>query len=393
MLTLILAFKNITHAGIRTWLNVFVLSFSFVLLVWTQGMYDGMSEQVKDAMIETEIGGGQFWQQNYDPYDPFTLDDAHAPISYQINQLIESGDAAPIFITSSALFVGGHVHSALMKGINPGQKILDFPTDQLNNQEFPDDIPALIGTRMARSTGLKVGDYVTVRWKDINGTFDAVDLRIVDIMSTQVQAIDAGCIWMPYNKMTEMMAAPGQATIVVLKKNIDTVPAGNPEWVFRDHDYLLHDINQLVKQKKGGTYVMYILLLGMALLAVFDTQVLAIFRRRKEMGTMMAMGMTRGNVISLFTLEGTMHGILAIIVGAIYGIPLMNYTAATGIGLPETMQQVGIAFGSTLYPKYGLQLYIGSSLLLFFSVLIVSFLPTRKIAKLKPTDALRGKMS
>lgn len=393
MLILKLAFKNITHAGIRTWLNVTVLSFSFVLLIWTQGMYDGMSVQVKDAMIETEIGGGQFWQQNYDPYDPFTIEDAHAQISAQLNQTIQNGDATPILITSSALFVGGHVHSALLKGINPDQKILNFPTEQLNKKEFADDIPALIGTRMAKSTGLKAGDYVTVRWKDINGTFDAVDLRIVDIMSTQVQAIDAGCIWLPYNKLTEMMDAPNQATIVVLNKNIETIPAGGPDWIFRDYDFLLHDINRLVEQKKSGTYVMYILLLGMALLAVFDTQVLAIFRRRKEMGTMMAMGMTRGNVISLFTLEGTMHGILAIIVGAIYGIPLMNYTAATGIGLPETMQQVGIAFGSTLYPKYGLQLYIGSSLILFVSVLIVSFLPTRKIAKLKPTDALRGKMS
>ena len=393
MLTLKLAFKNITHAGIRTWLNVGVLSFAFVLFVWTQGFYEGMSVQIIDAMINTELGGGQFWQSSYDPYDPFTLEDAHAQVSSELNESISNGDAAPILMTSSALFVGGNVHPAKLKGIDPNQNILDLPTHELLDSEFPEDIPALIGNRMASSTGLQKGDYVTVRWKDVNGTFDALDLRIVHVMSTQVQTVDAGQIWIPYSKMTEMMAAPGQATIIVLKKDLKAIPAGNPDWIHRGHDYLLKEINDFVAQKKGGSTVMYILLLSMALLAVFDTQVLAIFRRRKEMGTMMAMGMTRGSVITLFTLEGTLYGILAIIAGAIYGIPLLNYTATTGIGLPDVMQQVGFSIGSTLYPKYTAQLFIGSSIILFISVLVVSFLPTRKIAKLKPTDALRGKMS
>ncbi|MGD8777542.1 MAG: FtsX-like permease family protein [Ignavibacteria bacterium] len=393
MLTLKLALKNITHAGLRTWLNVAVLSFAFVLFVWTEGFYEGMSEQIKDATIDSEIGGGQFWQQNYDEYDPFSLDEAHAKITEPLSNAISKGDAAPILITSSALFVGGHVHSAKLKGIDPSQKILDFPSDKLLDPKYTEDIPAIIGQRMANSTGLKLGDYVTVRWKDINGTFDAIDLRIAYVMSTQVQSIDNGQIWIPLKKMQGMMAAPDQATIIVLKKNIQQVPAGNPDWVYKDHDYLLKEINNFIEMKKGGTAVMYVMLLAMALLAVFDTQVLSIFRRRKEMGTMMAMGMTRANVISLFTCEGTFYGLLAIIAGAIYGIPILNFTAANGIGLPEAMQSTGFSIGTTLYPKYSIQLFLSSSLILFVSVLIVSFLPTRKIAKLKPTDALRGKIS
>ncbi len=47
---------------------------------------------------------------------------------------------------------------------------------------------------------------------------------------------------------------------------------------------------------------MYVLLMGM-LLAIFDTQVLAAFRRRREMGTLMALGMLRSQIIGLFTLE------------------------------------------------------------------------------------------
>jgi ABC-type antimicrobial peptide transport system permease subunit len=57
------------------------------------------------------------------------------------------------------------------------------------------------------------------------------------------------------------------------------------------------------------------------------------------------------------------------------------------------IQQSQFANGLTLYPKYGPRLYIVTALILFISVIIVSYLPTRRITKLKPTDALKGKLS
>ena len=102
MLTIKLAFKNISHAGFRTWLNVFVLSFAFVLIVFTEGFYDGMAQQVKDEMIDSEIGGGQFWQKNYDPYDPFSIEDSHSPLSQDIAYNVKKGNATPILIVTSS---------------------------------------------------------------------------------------------------------------------------------------------------------------------------------------------------------------------------------------------------------------------------------------------------
>ena len=131
----------------------------------------------------------------------------------------------------------------------------------------------------------------------------------------------------------------------------------------------------------------------MALLAIFDTQVLSIFRRKKEMGTLMALGMPRANIIGLFTLEGAMHGLLAFGLGAVYGIPLLMFSAAKGFTLPPMADNIGLAISDTIYPVYGTGLVVGTTLLVLITVTIVSFLPTRKISKLKPTDALRGKIS
>jgi len=47
----------------------------------------------------------------------------------------------------------------------------------------------------------------------------------------------------------------------------------------------------------------------------------------------------------------------------------------------------------TLYPQYSWKLVVGTIILVLIVVTFVSFFPTRRIAKLKPTDALRGKMT
>lgn len=138
---------------------------------------------------------------------------------------------------------------------------------------------------------------------------------------------------------------------------------------------------------------MFTLLLFMALLAIFDTQVLSLWRRRQEMGTLMSLGMTRGMLIRLFTLEGAMHALFAILLGAVWGIPLLVAFARTGFALPGSYDDFGIAMGQTLYPAYGAGLVLVVTLIVFITVTIVSYLPTRQIAKLKPTDALRGRMS
>ncbi len=393
MLTLKLAFRNITHAGIRTWLNVFILSFAFVLLIWMRGLYDGLGRQIVDARTDAEIGGGQYWQKNYDPYDPFTIEDSHSPLSTELQKMITSGNATPILVSSGAIFPGGRIFPARLKGIDPDQKIINFPSNVFNEEMPANVIPALIGTRMAESCGLEKGDYVTLRWKDSNGTFDAADIFIAEVMNTIVPTIDAGQIWFPLEQLREMLSMPDEATIVIIDKSLNPIDVAGTNWQFNGIEILLKDLFDHIERKNIGSDFMFALLLAMALLAVFDTQVLAIFRRRREMGTMMALGMTRGDVIKLFTLEGTLHGLLAIVAGAIYGIPILIYTSNVGLGLPEVADQVGIFISSRIYPYYGIQLFLASSIILALSVVIVSFLPTRKISKLKPTDALRGKMS
>ncbi len=386
-----LAVRNMLGAGVKTWLNAIVLSMAYVVIIGTQGLYIGVDAQVSRTLIDFEYGGGQYWAEKYDPFDPFSLQDAHQPLAGPLTSLAEKGRVTPILIVQGTIFPGGRILPVLIKGIDPGQKLLSFPAALLKAPGH--ELPALIGSRMSETSGLKKGDMVTVRWRDVNGTFDARDIEIVEVMSTTDQAIDNGQIWMPLETLQEMAGMAGQATIVVTEKKYGPA-ALIPGWTFKDLDYLLQDIKSIVRAKRIGASILYSILLILAMLAIFNTQVLSIWRRRKEIGTMMALGFSRGKVIRLFTLEGALNGVLAALIGAFYGIPLLATMATRGLSFPRGQyDSFGIAMSEKLYPTYGAVLIAGTTILVFIITTVVSFMPTRKIAKLKPTDALRGKLT
>ena len=390
MLILQLALRNLLGAGLRTWLNVVALSFSFVVIVFLQGMYDGMNRQAMQASVAALYGGGQYWQERYDPYDPLTLPDAHAVVPPALDSLIARGLATPILVRQATIYPGGRFRGVLLKGIAPDQKILEIPTAALTGGGGA--IPALIGARMAKSTGLEPGAFLTVQWRDVHGTFDAADVRIAEVMTTTVQEIDVDQLWVPIEALRRLTAMPGEATMVVLRQGAPA-PGAPALWSWKDQAWLLRDLRALVRSKKIGASVLFVVLLFLAMLAIFDTQVLSIFRRRREIGTLMALGMTRTRVIELFTVEGALHGVLAAFVAAIYGLPLLAWAATKGYGFPQSVDRMGLAVGERIFPVYPIALVLGTTALVLLVTTVVSFLPTRRIAKLKPTDALRGRMT
>jgi len=384
-----LAFRNLIGAGLRTWLNVGVLAFILILIIMHYGMLDGWNRQAVTDMIAWEIGGGQIWQENYDPYDPFTLEDSHAPIPNSMQGEIEKGNLAPVLITQGTIYPEGRMQSILLKGINPDQQVSELPTSKLAVDY--NAIPALIGTIMAKNARLKEGDFVTVRWRDVNGTFDAAEAIIVGIFKADVPAITAGQMWIPIERLREMTQMPGEATILIADQEY-TWYGSEEGWILRDHEYLLKEMRAMIKMKRVGGSFLYVILMLLAMLAVFDTQVLSIFRRQKEIGTYMAMGMTRSQVVRLFTIEGAMHSILAVVVGAVPGIPILIWVANKGFGMPVDSEGFGMAISERIYPAYSLGLVLSVMLIIIITTTIVSFLPSRKISKMNTTEALKGKL-
>lgn len=379
-LSFVLAYRNLVGAGLRTWLNVGILSFTFVLIIFYKGILNGWNEQAVTDSVAWEIGQGHLRIDTYDPYDPFTVLDGHGELKETKEGLV------PVLLRQGTIYPEGRMVSTMLKGISVDQKVLDLPTHLL--KESTATLPVLIGKRMAESANLKEGQEVLMRWRDKNGTYDAANITIAGVFDCNVSAVDNGQIWMGIEQLYNITSLKNHATYFISSSEESIEVEG---WTYLSKSDLLKDLRAMMESKEASSSIMYGLLLAISLLAIFDTQVLSIFRRQKEIGTYIALGMTPARVVGLFTVEGTMYSILATIVGLIYGTPLCLYMANVGMGIPEATSEMGVAIADRIYPVYGIGLMISTILLVVISATIVSFLPAMKIAKMNPVDALKGK--
>lgn len=380
-LALQLAYKNLMGAGLRTWLNAIVLSFAFVFIIFFNGLMDGWNQQAKTDTIAWEYGHGQLLHEKYDPYDPFTLKDSHGPIPNNPN-------LTPILIRSAAIYPEGRMIPITLKGIDNRRKTLDVPTDILKNSTA--EIPVIVGKRMAKSNDLKKGDNVILRWRDKKGTFDAQNVTIAGIFDTEVVSADKGQVWIDLEKLWTMTGMQNEATMLVANEAYEHKETAG--WTYKSKGELLSTIQKMIDMKKSSSSIMYVLLLAIALLAIFDTQVLSIFRRQKEIGTYVSLGMTRPQVVGLFTVEGAMYSLFALLLAALYGTPLLAYLAKTGYAVGEAQQDMGIPIASRIFPVYGIPLVLGTVFFVVVAATIVSYLPARRIARMDPVAALKGKL-
>lgn len=384
-----LAYRNLIGAGLRTWLNVIVLSFSFVMIIWMKGVLVGWDHQAKTDMEQWEIGKGQFWHNQYDPYDAFTISDSHAPIPEAFNEGIKNKQIVPILVAQGTIYPEGRMQSVMIKGIKSDQTLLKIPASKLDT--VSDAIPAIIGSMMARSTHLKKGDRTILRWRDSKGTFDAAEIEIVEVFSTFVPAVDAAQVWLKLETLQNNMNMPGEASLFTMA-NIDESPKAIGDFVLKAPHDLTSEIDAMIQTKSKGQSVFYGILLLLAMLAIFDTQILSIFRRQKEIGTYVALGYTRREVVGLFTVEGAMHAILAAALATAYGLPFFLWQAKVGFTLPMDTSEFGMAIAPTMYPVFSVGLIVGTTLLVLLTTTVVSYWPSRRIAKMNPTDALRGRI-
>lgn len=380
-----LALKNLFGSGLRTWLNVISLSIVFVTILIVHGFYTGVFSRIEENMIRCDVAGGQYWSEGYDPQDVLGIDSCYQSYTDFMPE-IEAGTATPILIRSGYLYSDANMQGILIKGIDRHQTLLDVPSDSLAYD--PDLLHAYIGHVMARHTHLKEGDRVMLRFRDKHEANTAMEARIDKIVHFPIQSIDIGQIWVDLESLQVLSDMKDQATIVTVKAPLERRV---DHWTYQGMDVMLESLYTWKAQEETGAYVIMALLLGMAVLAIFDTQMLSIFRRKKEIGTLVAVGMRKQRVVWLFTLEGLLYAVFALVIGAIPGIPLLYLLNKNGIQLGNSMEDFGMNIASTIWPEFSWAVIAGAAGSILVLVVLVSYLAAKRISNMNIVRILKGK--
>ncbi|MFO8144628.1 MAG: FtsX-like permease family protein [Candidatus Syntrophosphaera sp.] len=385
-----LALRNIIGNGWRSLINMAVIAIIFIGMVWMEAMYHSWIALAKTQQKEWEFASGMLRSDEYDPYDAFTWEDSHAPLGAEIQAAVEEGKAVPTLLSPAVIYPHQRQLSALVKGIPHDQKLLEFPTGVLTGRA-DGYVPCVIGSMMAKTTRLEEGDVFTMRVKDSQGAFNTLDLKLVEVMRIPVPNLDMNTVWMDLAELRELKQLPNSATTVVFAdEELVTLEVDGFRRI-TEKEYFSY-LDEIMQTENFSKYMIYGLIMFLAMIAIFDTQALALFKRRKEIGTFSALGMTKRRIIWLFTVEGALYSVFGIILGAILGFPLFFHFARTGYVMPEGYEDFGVAgFTDAIKFEYPPSIMISVVFWILLITVIVSWFAARRISRLKVTEVLKGK--
>lgn len=124
--------------------------------------------------------------------------------------------------------------------------------------------------------------------------------------------------------------------------------------------------------------------LFVVLLGIVNSMLMSVLERVREIGTMLAVGMRRRSIISLFVLEGVVLGVLGGLLGLALGFAMVTVTNRLGVPIPAPGAKVASLVRPTVGPLLLLRVLVQAAL----GAALASLWPAWRASRLRPVEAL-----
>ena len=268
------------------------------------------------------------------------------------------------------------------------QSLLNLPLAGLKSfEDKPGEvIPAVVGVKMARKAHLEKGDTVVLKWRDKGGAVDARDVLIVDVGDIVNPRIDDGVVWLRLDHLRSMTDREGEVSWVAVREYLGQVQG----FEFQGIEMLMADLLAMLRQDRINSKILWGILMVLVCTSVFNTQILNIFKRQKEIGTLMALGMEPQWIVRIFTLEGVIAALWALGLAVVLGVPFFIWFQGVGFDVPH-LSDASFPVRETVYPDYQPREILVSVFIVMSLIIVSAWVPVKKITRLDPTLALRGR--
>ncbi|MBT4259845.1 MAG: FtsX-like permease family protein [Nitrospina sp.] len=382
-----IAKKNFSRQGLRASLNVLVTALSIIALIFMLSLLNGFQAQATRNVINTDIGGGHYRAPGFDILSPSKWEDYTVKVPDTLLRL-HNKDKAEVLVVQGQLYPNRRLYPVQIRGISMEQSLLQLPLDNLKtfSANFDDLIPVVVGAKMAKKAHLHKGDTLTLKWRDRSGAVDAKDIIIIDVGDILNPRVDEGVVWLRLDHLRLMTDRKNEVSWVAVKHYIGLIS----EFEFQPVEFLMSDLLALWRQDRMNSKILWAILMTLVCISVFNTQMLNIFKRQKEIGTLMALGMDSQRIVRIFTLEGCLAAIWALVVALLLGLPFFIWFQGVGFDVSHLSEST-LPIRETIYPDYQPMEIIYSLIIVFILIVASSWFPVKKITRLDPTMALRGK--
>jgi len=260
-------------------------------------------------------------------------------------------------------------------------------------------LPILLGRDLAASLGVGVGDVLTLtspqgRLSPLGVLPRMARARVAGTVRSGLYEFDSAWAYIPFGAAQRLFDAGQEATLVEVRvrdmyevkqiapRVLEALGDGfmTTDWIEMNRS--LFDALWLEKTAIGITIG---LIVAVAALNIVATLILMVMEKHKDIAILVSMGASRGAVMRIFMLQGTIIGALGTLTGSLLGWAscrvLDTYRL---IRVPGDVYQIShVPF--TLLPGDAALVVVGALVTCFLATLH----PARGAARLDPAEALR----
>jgi ABC-type lipoprotein release transport system permease subunit len=239
---------------------------------------------------------------------------------------------------------------------------------------------------------------IVIRFQNIDGNLTEAAFSVNGIFQTANNVFDETNVFIRKSGLNILTGADSKCQeIAIILNDIDKIPAVEallksrlPGLDIRNWIELRPEMGLISSAIATEVYVILGIILFALAFGIVNTMLMIVFERTRELGMLMAVGMSKSKVFRMIMLETIFLTVIGGIIGMIISAFLVAYLHQKGIDLSSMSQGLeAYGFDPKIYPFIKKDLYLNLTLMIFCTAILAAIMPARKALKLKPVEAIR----
>lgn len=257
----------------------------------------------------------------------------------------------------------------------------------------------LIGESLADKLDMEIGNRVVLTFQSADNELTSAAFNITGLFRTASSQLDVEQVYVRSSDLSELIAGERvYHEFAMILNDADSSNAVASEINEAFPDLSAETWYQLSPELRyiadfGNSMTFYVMLVIMLALAfgILNTMLMAIFERMRELGMLMAVGMSKVRVFLMIMLESVMLTFTGAAAGMLLAYLSVTWLGEKGIDLAavggESLSEFG--YDTVVYPVITSSDFTSVAILVVATVLISAVYPSFKALGIKPADVVR----
>jgi ABC-type lipoprotein release transport system permease subunit len=414
---LLLGWRSFVRHRRRSIITTLAVSFSLAMMIVFVGLADDGHARMAEMGIR--LGAGHVVVEPKGYQDDPTLDhlvEDPAAVIERADELDGVVAAAPR-LQSSGLIQAGEISSAVVvSGVEPQvePEISSIPKSRVTgaylrrraDMEFennPADI--FLGDGLAEYLEVGVGDRVVLTVSPRHSSEPSSAAFFVrGTFHTGVSELDKSLAQIPLDEARKLFdTGSGVTQVAVLLDELDRTDSATRALAASlgsdqaleviSWKVALHELYEAIVLDDQSMYLMMTIIFVIVAIGIFNTVLMSVAERTREMGVMMAIGTSKRKLFSIVMAEATVLALVSAAVGLALGLWGHHYIATHGIDVGALAggdyEFAGIAFSGKIYSRLSVGVVAKWTATVIGLVLASAVYPAVRATRLEPVEAMR----